>query len=99
MDDNENITGTNAEYWYTEVITLKISRISLLAIVGNLELSLRHPCLPKATREETRKLGLSLAMGLIEDGIILPDDVIESWCKTFGITPAFQTWEGDIQGT
>ncbi len=99
MDDSGNIPWTNDESWYTKVITLEISRISLLAIVGNIELALRHPDIPKATKEETRKLGLSLAMGLIEDGIILPDDVMEAWYKTFGITPAIQTWEGDIQGT
>lgn len=99
MDDSGNITGTNDESWYTEVITLEISRLSLLTIVGHLELSLRHPLMPKNTRDETRKLGLSLAMGLIENGILLPQNVLESWVKTFGITPDIQTWEGDIQGT
>ena len=98
MDDSENILEMNDESWYTKVITLEISRLSLLTIVGCIELGLGHPDMPKGTRDETRKLGLSLAMGLIEDGIVLSDGVTKAWYKTFGITSAIQTWEGDIQG-
>lgn len=88
MDDNGNMLPVNDNEWFKELVILKIDRISLLCIVESLELRIRHPDIPPTSKEITRLIGKSLALRLIGDGVILPDNVIESWRKTFGITPA-----------
>lgn len=83
----------NENEWFREEIKVKIDRVSLLTIVGDLELTLRHPDLPARTREMTKTIGSVFALRLIQDGIILPPQVIESWEETFGICldEAFKT--------
>ena len=87
IDDSENITATNERSFYMEICILKLDRISLLCIIANLQLALRHPNMPLTTRDQTREIGKSLALRLIGDGITLPDNVMENWYKTFGIVP------------
>ena len=87
MDGIEVIPDMNDEEWYREIIPLKLDRISLLNIVANLELALRHPDIPPTTRKVTREIGKSLALRLIKDGIIIPIETWGSWITTFGIKP------------
>lgn len=86
MNDIKNSLAINDGAFYTEICILKIDRISMLCIIGDLELALRHPDIPANCKAETRKIGRSIALRLIREGIILPEDVMESWRKTFGIT-------------
>ena len=87
MSHNKDIPGTNDGAFYMEMCILKMDRISMLCIVANLELALRHPDMPATTMKQTREIGKTLALRLIGDGIIVPHNIIESWSKTFGISP------------
>lgn len=79
------IPKLNDPQWYKRMIRLDIDRISLLNIVGVIELALRHPALPHRVREICLQVGTRFALALLEDGLILPDEVRVSWGKTFGI--------------
>lgn len=87
MNHKKPMPAINDGAFYMETCILKISRLSLLCIVSNLELALRHPDMPKITEKETREIGRKLALRLIDDGLILPNNVMDSWFKTFGIDP------------
>lgn len=87
MDHRKNIQAKNDDNWYTEFIILEINRMSVLNIVASLELVLRHPDLPPAFRKRTLAVCRSLALRLIGDGIIIPDNVIKSWRETLDIIP------------
>ena len=58
-------------------------RLSLLTIVASLELALRHPGLPPATREANLRIGKVLVTRLLQDGLLVPPEAREVWEKTF----------------
>lgn len=96
MNHRKNIPFTNDTEWYLGSINIKSDRLSVLAIIGMIELTMRHPNLPATTREETRYLGRQLIFCLIEDGMIVPDDVMEAWNKAFRLTPYERESSKDI---
>ena len=77
------IRDLNNPKWYKQMVRLDIDRMSLLALTGILELVLRHPRLPDSTKEQAIKIGKSFASCLLDDGLIIPDEVMESWESTF----------------
>ena len=81
----KEIAALNDLMWYEEIDILKINRVSLLSIVGSIELTLRHPNLSPTLRETIRFLGKHLALRLLTEGLMLPDDVLASWRQTFQI--------------
>ena len=78
-------TKLNDEKWYKEPTHISLDRLGLLTIVGGLELVLKHPNLPENSRRLTVQVGKALASMLIDDGIILPDEMLEAWEKAFKI--------------
>lgn len=79
------IPKLNDKKWYKQMLQFNIDRSSLLGLVGLLELALRHPHLPKSSRERGVKIGRAFAWALLDDGLIVPDKVRISWEKTFNI--------------
>lgn len=79
------IPKLNCPEWYQVMVTLNTDRISLLNLVGSLELVLRHPGLSDSTKEKAIETGRAFALRLLEDGLILPDEVARSWEKAFNI--------------
>lgn len=75
----------NSPKWLKRMVRLDIDRLSLLNVIGLLELVLRHPALPDATREKAVKTGRTFASCLLDDGLIIPDRVRESWESTFNM--------------
>lgn len=76
----------NSPKWYKRMVRLNIDRISLLTLIGTFELVLRHPDLPDSVRESSISMGKSFASCLIDDGLIIPDEVRESWEATFDMS-------------
>ena len=75
----------NNEEWFKWVLPLEIDRISMLSIVGCLELALRHPQLPASVSDYARAIGRTFALRLVSDGLVLPDREKKCWEETFGI--------------
>ena len=85
MSYKKRMPAVNDDDWYRELIDIKIDRLSLICIVGMLELALRHPGVKSHAREDTRSQGKQFVLRLIEEGMIVPYHVMESWSKTFKI--------------
>lgn len=77
------VANLNDKEWYKQYIKLNIDRVSLLNLVGLMELALRHPDLPERVKKTGIKTGRAFASVLIDDGLILPDEVQRSWEKSF----------------
>lgn len=77
------IPKLNDNKWYREPVYLCLDRLQILSILGSLELSIRHPDLPLKTHKQFAHLGKTLASMLIDEGIMLPDEILESWEKSF----------------
>ena len=75
----------NNEEWFKDVLPLEIDRISMLSIVGVVELALRHPKLPASVSDYARGIGTAFALRLVSDGLVLPDRERKCWEETFGI--------------
>jgi len=81
----EMIPELNDFKWYNKSIKLNIDRVSLINLVGCLELILSHPGLPDRVRASSMNMGKAFALTLLNDGLILPDEVRKSWEKAFNI--------------
>jgi len=68
------------------VVRLNIDRISLFGLIEFLELALKHPHLPDSTKEKGVEMGRTFASCLLDDGLIIPDQVRESWEATFDMS-------------
>lgn len=77
------ISRVNSPKWLKRAVRLDIDRLSLLNVIGLLELVLRHPDLPDSTRQKAIKTGRTFASCLLDDGLIIPDRVRESWEASF----------------
>ena len=75
----------NDPNWYHESMLIHVNRIGVLSIVGGLELALRHPDMPKTTRCQLIIVGKALALALLADGIILPDEILKGWEEAFDV--------------
>jgi len=80
------ISRVNSPKWLKRAVRLDIDRLSLLNVIGLLELALRYPDLPNSTREKAVKTGRTFTSILIDDGLIIPDRVRESWERSFDMT-------------
>jgi len=80
---NFNGKELNSKEWYRGTIVIEIDRISLLTLVGSIELTMRYPDMPLTTREALRKIGMILTDKLLEDGVIVPDEIYKIWHETF----------------
>ena len=79
------IPALNNPEWYKRMVRLNIDHMSLLTLIGTLELVLRHPDLPDSVRKNSIRLGKSFASCLLNDGLIIPDEVARSWEESFNI--------------
>jgi len=77
------ISKINAPSWYHEPLYVCLNRLQALTIVGTIELTLKHPDLTETARVQILRVGRTLSLMLIEDGIILPDEVLRAWEKAF----------------
>ena len=66
--------------WCKEEVTVKIPKIGLLSLVGNLQLALRHPDNNGPTSKIVRQLGKQFAAMIKDDGVIQPE-VLAEWRK------------------
>lgn len=79
------IPELNGPEWYRQMVRVNIDRMSLLALIGLLELTLRHPDLPDQPRQKAVEMGRSFASILLNDGLIIPDEIARSWEKSFNM--------------
>ena len=77
------MSGINSSDWYKGEVHLILDRLTLLTIVADLELTLRHPQLPPATRVSTVKIGRALVTRLLQDGLLVPPEARKVWEETF----------------
>jgi len=75
----------NNEEWFKVLLPLEVDRITILSVVGCLELTLRHPELPPSASDYLRAIGKTLALRLVSDGLVLPDRERKCWEETFGV--------------
>lgn len=68
------------------MVRLNIDRRSLLELIRLLDLVSRHPDFNDSTKEKVVAIGRSFASCLIDDGLVIPDQVRESWESTFGMS-------------
>jgi len=73
----------NNEEWFKVVLPFEVDRITMLSVVGCLELALRHPQLPASVSDYARAIGRTLALRLVSDGLVLPDRERKCWEETF----------------
>jgi len=76
----------NNTKWFVTSVLVNIDRLSVLSIVGLIELAIRHPDMAPLTKKSAAKLGKTLALTLLDDGLIIPDQVRESWERTFNMS-------------
>lgn len=77
------IPDLNDQEWYKQLVRVDIDRVSLISLIGCLELVLRHPELPDKVRKRTLNICRAFASTLLDDGLIIPDQVREAWESTF----------------
>ena len=79
------IPELNDREWYKGMVRVNVDRISLLKLIGILELVLRHLDLPDSIKQKGVEMGRSFASYLLDDGLVIPDQVRESWEATFNM--------------
>lgn len=79
------IPKLNERKWYEQLVRIDIARVSLLTLVGCLELVLRCPDLPDNVRQSSIKTGRAFALTLLDNGLIVPDQVRRAWEEAFDI--------------
>ena len=75
----------NDDAWFKIVEELHIDRISLLTIVGCIELAVRHPEYTGPSKSIAIGIGHNLATRLIQSGLKAPYYAAEAWKKTFNL--------------
>lgn len=78
-----NKQGVNNEKWLSKIEELKIDRISLLTIMGCVELAIRHPDMKGEVKTLAKYIGQGIYMHLNKKGLKLPRETRKNYEKTF----------------
>ena len=79
------IPELNDQEWYKHSVRVVLDQRSLLELIGLFDLVSRHPDFNDSTKERVVRVGRAFIPTLLDNGLILPDQVRESWEASFDI--------------
>jgi len=79
----EVIQGLNDKKWFNQSVRVNMTRAAIVNNIACLGLALLNRALSGSVKETAIIMGRAFVNILIDDGLILPDGVKESWERSF----------------
>jgi hypothetical protein len=83
VEESIEILDSMPREWWAEEMNLTIDRLGCLALLGLLDLALRHPQMPTTSSKAGKQIGCHILERMLEDGLELPEAVEAVYRETF----------------